>query len=80
MTQEVLDQRKLQKLEKAGIKVLPAAVRYSRSGRRGMRAAAAVVIRWFWSCLLTDRYDGNLFVVLFGVVVYWCCGLTFGFV
>lgn len=30
-------------LEKAGIKVLPAAVRYSRSGRRGMRAAAAVV-------------------------------------
>ncbi|XP_038569024.1 LIM and calponin homology domains-containing protein 1-like isoform X2 [Micropterus salmoides] len=29
VTQEVLDQRKLQKLEKAGIKVLPAAVRYS---------------------------------------------------
>ncbi|XP_070768876.1 LIM and calponin homology domains-containing protein 1-like [Enoplosus armatus] len=29
VTQEVLDQRRLQKLEKAGIKVLPAAVRYS---------------------------------------------------
>nr|XP_046270945.1 LIM and calponin homology domains-containing protein 1-like isoform X2 [Scatophagus argus] len=29
VTQEVLEQRKLQKLEKAGIKVLPAAVRYS---------------------------------------------------
>ncbi|XP_056227871.1 LIM and calponin homology domains-containing protein 1-like isoform X2 [Seriola aureovittata] len=29
VTQEVLEQRRLQKLEKAGIKVLPAAVRYS---------------------------------------------------
>lgn len=43
MTQEELEQKKLQKLAKAGIKVLPAAVRYSRSGRRGMRAAAVVV-------------------------------------
>lgn len=43
VTQEVLEQRRLQKLEKAGIKVLPAAVRYSRSGRRGMRASAVVV-------------------------------------
>lgn len=33
VTQEVLEQRRLQKLEKAGIKVLPAAVRYSRSER-----------------------------------------------
>lgn len=40
MTQEVLEQRRLQKLEKAGIKVLPAAVRYSRSERAGMRSAA----------------------------------------
>ncbi len=41
--QEVLEQKRLQKLEKAGIKVLPAAIRYSRSGRRGMRAAAGVI-------------------------------------
>ncbi|KAM4603338.1 uncharacterized protein ACJ7VT_018055 [Polymixia lowei] len=31
LTQEVLEQRKLQRLEKAGIKVLPAAVRYTSS-------------------------------------------------
>lgn len=43
MTQEVLEQRKLKMLQKAGIKVLPAAVRYSRSERRGHEAAAAVV-------------------------------------
>lgn len=36
-------------LEKAGIKVLPAAIRYSRSGRRGMGAASAVVWQ-FCSC------------------------------
>lgn len=39
---EVLEQRRLEKLKKAGIKVLPAAVRYNRSGRMGMRGAAAV--------------------------------------
>lgn len=43
MTQEVLEQKTLQKLEKTGIKDLPAAVRFSRSERRGMRAAPAVV-------------------------------------
>lgn len=37
----VLEQRRLQKLKKAGIKVLPAAVRYNRSGWTGMSAAAA---------------------------------------
>lgn len=54
----MLEQRRLQMLEKAGIKVLPAAVRYSRSGRRGMRAAAVVVWQ-LWSCSLTDLYDGD---------------------
>lgn len=49
VTEEVSEQKRMQKLEKAGIKVLPAAVRYSRSGRRGMTAASAVVSR-FWSC------------------------------
>ncbi|KAK5899153.1 hypothetical protein CesoFtcFv8_008660 [Champsocephalus esox] len=40
VTQEVvLEQKKLQRLQKAGVKVLPAAVRYSRSERSGMRAA-----------------------------------------
>lgn len=32
MSQEGLEQNRLQKLQKAGIKVLPAAARYSRSG------------------------------------------------
>lgn len=31
VTQEVLEQKRMQRLQKAGIKVLPAAVRYSRS-------------------------------------------------
>lgn len=43
MTEEVLERKRLQKWEKAGIKVLPAAIRYSRSDKRGMRAAGAVV-------------------------------------
>lgn len=43
MTEEVLEHKRLQKWEKAGIKVLPAAVRYSRSEKRGMCAAHAVV-------------------------------------
>lgn len=43
MSQEVLEQKRLLMLEKAGIKVLPAVVRYSRSERRCMTAAAAVV-------------------------------------
>lgn len=34
VTEEPLERQRLQKWEKAGIKVLPAAVRYSRSGRR----------------------------------------------
>lgn len=34
MTEEGLERRRLQKLEKAGIKVQPAAIRYSRSERR----------------------------------------------
>lgn len=42
MTEEALERRRLQKLEKAGIKVLPAAVRYSRSEQRGTRASGAV--------------------------------------
>ncbi|KAK5865704.1 hypothetical protein PBY51_019952 [Eleginops maclovinus] len=37
--QEVLEQKKMQRLQKAGIKVLPAAARYSRSESSGMRAA-----------------------------------------
>lgn len=57
VSQDMLEQRRLQKLEKAGIKVLPAAVRYSRSERKGMRAAAAVVEQ-FWSCSLTNSCDG----------------------
>lgn len=44
VTQEVLEQRRMQKLEKAGIKVLPAVVRYSRSGRMGMRTPASAVV------------------------------------
>lgn len=43
MTEEVLERKRLQKLEKAGIKVLPAAIRYSRSEKGDMRAAGAVV-------------------------------------
>lgn len=43
MTEEVLEHKRLQKWEKAGIKVLPAAIRYSRSAKRGMGAARAVV-------------------------------------
>uniref|UniRef100_A0A8C2Z793 Uncharacterized protein n=1 Tax=Cyclopterus lumpus TaxID=8103 RepID=A0A8C2Z793_CYCLU len=43
VTQEVLEQKRLQKLERTGVKVLPAAVRFSRSERSGMRATAAVV-------------------------------------
>lgn len=35
MTEEVLERKRLQKLEKAGIKVLPAAIRYSRSEKGG---------------------------------------------
>lgn len=74
VTQDVLEQRRLQKLEKAGIKVLPAAVRYSRSGRTDMRAAAAVV-----SFALTNKkLCWCLFVVCFrlhciyaGAVVWW---------
>lgn len=31
MNEETLEHKRLQKLEKAGIKVLPAAIRYSRS-------------------------------------------------
>lgn len=41
--QEALQQKRLMMLEKAGVKVLPAAVCYGRSERRSMRAAAAVV-------------------------------------
>ena len=37
VSREVLEQKRLQRLQKAGIKVLPAAVRYSRSGPKGMR-------------------------------------------
>lgn len=67
VTREVLEQRRLQKLEKAGIKVLPAAVRYSRSERMGMRSAAVVVVQQFWSCWLTKSCDGN-----------FACGLFWG--
>ena len=42
VAQEVLEQRRLQKLEKLGIKVLPAAVRYSRSESTDTGPAAAV--------------------------------------
>lgn len=38
-----MQQKRLMMLEKAGVKVLPAAVCYGRSERRSMRAAAAVV-------------------------------------
>lgn len=43
VTEEVLEHKRLQKWEKAGIKVLPAAIRYSRSEKRSMGAARAVV-------------------------------------
>lgn len=43
VSQEVLEQRRLQKLEKAGIKVLPAAVRYSRSDE-----AVMWPVSWLW--------------------------------
>lgn len=43
VSQEALEQRKLQRLEKAGIKVLPAAARYSRFGRTSMGCAALVL-------------------------------------
>lgn len=43
MTEEVPEHMKLQKMEKAGIKVLPAAIRYSRSEERDMGAARAAV-------------------------------------
>lgn len=39
----MLEQRRLQKLEKAGIKVLPAVVRYSRSEEMGMRVLLVVL-------------------------------------
>lgn len=48
VTQEVMERTRLQKLEKAGIKVLPAAVRYSRSERKGVKAAAAAVVWQLW--------------------------------
>lgn len=63
MTEEVSEQRRRQKLEKAGIKVLSAAVRYSRSGRGGMTAASAVV--WWFGRALMDRCDGNF-------IFPWC--------
>lgn len=44
-TQEVLEQTKLQKLQKAGIKVLPAAARYSRSARRSGSCVVALAAR-----------------------------------
>lgn len=39
---EVLEERRLEKLKKAGIRVLPAAARYNRSGWTSMRAAVCV--------------------------------------
>lgn len=71
VTQEVLEQRRMQKLEKAGIKVLPAVVRYNRSGRMGMRTpASAVVEKRFCLHALTWTSDGR----------NRCSGWTFGLV
>lgn len=58
MAQDVLQQRKLQMLEKAGIKVLPSAVRHSRSERKGMRAA----VMWL-DCF--GRVYNDQFITLF---------------
>lgn len=47
------EQKRLQKLENAGIKVLPAAVRYSRLDTKGMSVTA--IVNGF-GCLLTNRF------------------------
>ena len=80
VTQEVMEQRKLQKLKKAGIKVLPAAVCYNRSGRTGMRAAAVVVAQQFGLHSLTRCVDKFGVWALFTVMLWidiWLCEAVF---
>ena len=57
VSREVLEQKKLQRLQKAGIKVLPAAVRYSRSGQKGMRRMWRMA-----SCFVITKCPNSLFL------------------
>ena len=68
MSREVLEQKRLQRLQKAGIKVLPAAVRYCRSGPQGMRR----MWRMGWSVVITECPNSLVFLTAPTVALVVC--------